>query len=112
MNEELKQVEQQSFSDVHWEDLREPGAYLDTKTGDIYRIPKEALMGVQFKLAILIRQGELDRVPKEALSQGGSLIIEKPSAGASKLVRISKDPFISTIRVRKLCAQHNIKSDL
>jgi hypothetical protein len=31
------------------------------------------------------------------------------SAGASRLVRISKDPYITTLEARMICAEHNIK---
>jgi hypothetical protein len=68
-----------------WEDVNEPGAYVERGTGDLYRVPKEALL------------------------QGGSPVIQKQSSGASRLVRISKDPFITTFKARMLCAEHNIK---
>jgi len=71
--------------EVTWDELSEPGAYVEKGNGDLYRVPKEALL------------------------QGGSPVITKQSCGASRLVRISKDPFITTFRARMLCAEHNIK---
>ncbi|HWP57472.1 MAG TPA: hypothetical protein VNL14_06270 [Candidatus Acidoferrales bacterium] len=71
--------------EVSWEDLTQPGAYVDTETGDLYRIPKEALL------------------------PGGSPLIQRESKGRSRLVRITADPFIETHRARLLCAEHNIK---
>lgn len=70
--------------ECNWEDVREPGAYVEKGTGDLYRIPKEALVS------------------------GGSPIVMKESHGASRLVMISKDPFVTTLEARHRCAQHNI----
>lgn len=75
----------ETLTEVHWDDLNEPGAYVEKGTGDLYRVPKEALL------------------------QGGSPVIVKQSAGASRLVRISKDPFITTFKARMVCAEHNIR---
>ncbi|PYT13477.1 MAG: hypothetical protein DMG59_20310 [Acidobacteria bacterium] len=78
---------QQRFTlpEVTWEDLREPGAYVERGSGDLYRIPKEALI------------------------PGGSTIIHKESVGASRLVQISRNPFVTTLEARLRCAQHNIE---
>ena len=70
--------------EVSWQDLNEPGAYVEAGTGDLYRIPKEALM------------------------QGASPQIRKESNGASRLVQISKNPFVTTLEARMVCAEHNI----
>lgn len=53
--------------------------------------------------------GDLYRVPKEALIQGGSPVIHKESLGASRLVRISKNPFITTLQARLMACEHNIE---
>ena len=78
---------QQRFSlpEVGWDDLSEPGAYVERGTGDLYRIPKEALI------------------------PGGSPIIHKESLGASRLVQVSRNPFVTTLEARLRCAQHNIE---
>ncbi len=71
--------------EVTWDEVSEPGAYVERGSGDLYRIPKEALM-----------------------INGGSPIIHKESSGASRLVQISKNPFVTTLEARLRCAQHNI----
>jgi len=70
---------------VTWEDLSQPGAYVEIGTGDLYRIPKEAV------------------VP------GCSPLIRKESAGASRLVQLSPNPFITTLQARLLACEHNIQ---
>lgn len=73
--------------EVAWPDINEPGAYVERGTGDLYRIPKEALL------------------------QGASPLITKESAGASRLVQVSKNPFVMTLQARMLCAEHNIEAN-
>ncbi len=83
-----KSVEPQhrmSLSEVTWEDVNEPGAYVERGTGDLFRIPKEALI------------------------PGGSPLVHKESLGASRLVQVSKNPFVTTLEARLRCAQHNIE---
>jgi hypothetical protein len=75
------------LSEVSWENITEPGAYVEIGSGDLYRIPKEALM------------------------PGASPVIKKQSTGASRLVQVSKDPFVTTLQARLLCAEHNIQSN-
>ncbi len=70
--------------ELSWEDITEPGAYVEVGSGDLYRIPLEALI------------------------QGASPLIRKESVGASRLVRVSKNPFITTLEARMLCAEHNV----
>lgn len=74
-----------TLSEVCWDELNEAGAYVERGTGDLYRVPKEALI------------------------PGGSPIIHKESAGASRLVQISRNPFVTTLEARLRCAQHNIE---
>jgi hypothetical protein len=81
-------VEPQSrftLPEVSWEDLNEAGAYVERGSGDLYRVPKEALI------------------------PGASPIIHKESFGASRLVQISRNPFVTTLEARLRCAQHNIE---
>lgn len=73
-----------ALPELSWQDLTEPGAYVERGSGDLYR------------------------VPKEAVGLGTSPLIRKESAGASRLVQISKNPFITTLEARMLCAEHNI----
>jgi hypothetical protein len=70
-----------------WEELSEPGAYVEKGSGDLYRISKGALI------------------------PGASPRIRKESLRSSKLVQLSKNPFMATSEARMLCAEHNIKSN-
>ena len=74
-----------SLSEVSWDELNEAGAYVERGSGDLYRVPKEALI------------------------PGGSPIIHKESQGASRLVKVSPNPFVTTLEARLRCAQHNIE---
>lgn len=83
-----RSVEPQSrftLPEVNWDDVNEAGAYVERGSGDLYRVPKEALI------------------------PGGSPIIHKESLGASRLVKISPNPFVTTLEARLRCAQHNIE---
>lgn len=71
--------------EVVWEDLHEAGAYVEVGSGDLYRFPREALI------------------------QGGSPLVTKESHGASRLFQISKDPYVTTMKARLICAQHNVE---
>ena len=73
-----------ALPEFSWEGLSEPGAYVEKGSGDLYRIPKEALI------------------------PGASPIIHKESMGASRLVQVSRNPFVTTLEARLICAQHNI----
>jgi hypothetical protein len=74
-----------TLSEVAWGELNEPGAYVERGTGDLYRVPQEALI------------------------PGGSPIIHKESMGGSRLMQISRNPFVTTLEARLSCAQHNIE---
>jgi len=58
-----------SFNQLAWDDITEPGAYVDVATGDLYRIPQEGLL------------------------KGASPLIRKESATQSSLVQLSKNPY-------------------
>lgn len=65
--------------------MDQPGAYIERGSGDLYRFPKESLIS------------------------GASPAIVKESRGASVLVKLSDDPFITTFKARLLAAQHNVE---
>ncbi len=73
------------FTECNWDDVSQPGAYVEKGTGDLFRIPKEALL------------------------QGASPLIVKQSRGASRLLMISSDPYITTERARMLAAESNVQ---
>lgn len=83
-----KSVEPETRSflpEMSWSDITEPGSYVEIGSGDLYRIPQEALI------------------------RGGSPLVHKESHGASRLVRVSEDPFVTTLQARLLCAEHNVR---
>ena len=52
--------------------------------------------------------GDLYRIPKEALVPGSSPVIHKESRGASRFGQLSKNPYVTTLEARLRCAQYNI----
>jgi hypothetical protein len=86
-NKSVEPQHRTSLLEVPWENITESGAYVEKGTGDLYRIPMEAL------------------VP------GASPLIKKQSSGASRFVQVSKDPFVTTLEARMLCAEHNIQAN-
>ena len=70
--------------EVSWGDINEPGAYVELGSGDLFRIPKEALI------------------------QGSSPLVRKESTGASRLMQVSRNPFVTTLEARLVCAEHNV----
>lgn len=90
MQEQAKSVSiegtrQPPLMELGWDDIHEPGAYVELGSGDLYRIPKEALI------------------------KGASPVVVKESRGLSKFVLVSKDPFVTTLQARLRCAQHNVE---
>lgn len=67
-----------------WTDINEPGAYVEIGSGDLYRIPKEAL-------------------------GPASPLIAKESMGASRLIQLSKNPFLTSLQARLLACEHNVE---
>ncbi len=81
----IEPSESHRLRELSWGEINEPGAYVELGTGDLYRVPKEALL------------------------EGASPLIRKQSAGGSNLVLVSDDPFITTLEARMICAEHNVK---
>ncbi|HXZ25221.1 MAG TPA: hypothetical protein VEI24_03285 [Nitrospiria bacterium] len=71
-----------------WEQIDDPGAYVELGSGDPYRIPLEALV------------------------RGSSPVICKESIGASRFVKISPNPFVTLLKAREVCANHNIEPNV
>ncbi len=76
---------QQALHQLKWEEIKEPGAYVEVSTGNLYRVPRENL-------------------PK-----GTSRSMRKPGGPTSPLVLLSKDPFIFALAARMICIEHNIQ---
>jgi hypothetical protein len=70
--------------ELSWQDINEAGAYVELGSGDLYRVPKEALI------------------------QGSSPLVRKESIGASRLMQVSRNPFVTTLEARLICAEHNV----
>jgi hypothetical protein len=87
MTQSVQATRRFSLPEVTWEAVNDPGTYVEKGTGDLYRIPKEALI------------------------PGASPAIVKESRGASVLVKLSDDPFITTFKARLLCAQHSLEAN-
>jgi hypothetical protein len=85
MTQSTNAMHRHTLSETNWEAINDPGAYVERGSGDLYRFPKESLI------------------------PGASPSIVKESRGASVLVKLSDDPFITTFKARLLAAQHNIE---
>lgn len=69
---------------VTWDELDSEGAYVDQRTGDLFRVPQQAVI------------------------RGASPIIQKVSHGQDRLVRVSEDPYCPILRAREVAANNNI----
>ena len=87
MTQSVQSSRRSILSETAWEAVNEPGAYVERGSGDLYRIPKEALI------------------------PGASPAIVKESRGASVLLKVSDDPFVTTFKARLVCAQNNIEAN-
>ena len=76
-----------ALSETTLEAIHEPGAYVERESGNLYRIPKEALVQVGAEHPAIVRE----------------------SRSSSVLAKLSGDAFIATFNARVLCAQHNIE---
>jgi hypothetical protein len=97
-NQSVEPQKRHALTSVPWETVSEPGTYIEAGTGDMYRIPQATGTSVT----------SFARRP-EALIAGGSPIIRKESAGASRLIQVSKNPFLTTLQARMLSAEHNVE---
>jgi hypothetical protein len=80
---QLRQQEQ-ALHQLKWEEIKEPGAYVEVSTGNLYRVPREYL-------------------PK-----GTSRSMRNSGGPTSPLVLLSKDPFIFALAARMICLRHDI----
>lgn len=67
-----------------WEEISEPGAYVDVTTGNLYRISPEAL------------------------DRGIAALARDAGAPSPHLVQVSRDPSIFPLGARILCVRHHI----
>ena len=85
MTQSAQGIHRIALMETSWASVNEPGSYVERGSGDLYRFPKESLI------------------------PGASPAIVKESRGASILVKLSDDPFITTFKARMLAAQHNVE---
>jgi hypothetical protein len=85
MTQSNQSIRRETLRETVWNAIDKPGTYVERGSGDLYRFPKESL------------------------AAGASPAVVKESRGASVLVKLSDDPFLTTFRARLLCAQHNIQ---
>ncbi len=73
------------FPQCSWQNVTEPGVYVEAGTGTLFRFPPEALIA------------------------GSSPVVRRETQEGSVLVQLSRDPFITTFEARMLAAECNIK---
>lgn len=83
----IEREQRHALPEYAWEELSEPGTYVEKETGDLYRIPRELLV------------------------QGTPLLICRERLRISRLIQLSKNPFMTTFVARITCAEHNVKSN-
>jgi hypothetical protein len=84
-NQSIQALNVRALREVAWDQVNEPGTYVDVRTGDLFRIPREGLV------------------------TGASPVVMRESAAPVVLRQLSDDPFLPTLKARLLCAQHNIQ---
>jgi hypothetical protein len=84
-NASIQPQHRSALAQTTWEELREAGAYVEEGSGNLFRVPQEALVA------------------------GCSPIIGRVSNGASRLVRVSDNPSVPLLKARMVAADHNIE---
>lgn len=74
-----------SLAQSPWSDIMEPGAYVDHLTGDLYRIPAQALVN------------------------RASSTVSIGTSQTPRFVRLSRNPFVTLFEARRLSARHRIE---
>ena len=79
------QENERALGSVSWAAIREAGCYVDVTTGELFRIPQEAIV------------------------QGASPMIRRESQRASRLLLLSRDPYEITLALRLASAENNVR---
>jgi hypothetical protein len=74
-----------ALSEGTWENIKQPGAYVERETGHLYRVPPEALL------------------------RGSSPVISKLCTNPSSFVKLSDDPNTIVSKLRTVAADADIK---
>ena len=77
-----------------WEQISEPGAYVELATGTLYRVPPETLAG---KASPLVEQQGVE----------GPRPVTRPPCD-SQFVQVSGNPNIFSLGARMICVEHDI----
>jgi hypothetical protein len=83
---------------IAWQEINEPGAYVELATGALYRVPRESLLGGASPL--VEKQGVEGAHPVRAGAQ--------PSVD-SQFVRVSGNPNIFSLGARMICVEYDIR---
>lgn len=75
----------QALSEFTWENIKQPGAYIERETGHLYRVPTEALL------------------------RGSSPVISKLCNNPSTFVKLSDDPNTIVSKLRNIAADADVK---
>jgi hypothetical protein len=76
---------QTSSLECAWEEISQPGAYISRDTGSLFRIPKEAL------------------------APGSSPLIHQENRDAERFVKLSDDPYVTSLKARMVAAENNVQ---
>ncbi|MBZ5565579.1 MAG: hypothetical protein LAP13_24555 [Acidobacteriia bacterium] len=87
MTQSTHATRRSALPEVAWDNINEPGTYVERGSGNLYRFPQESLL------------------------PGAPPAVVKESRGASMLVKLSDDPFVTTLKARLLCARHNVEAN-
>jgi hypothetical protein len=74
-----------TLSEFNWENIKQPGAYIERETGHLYRVPPEALL------------------------RGSSPVISKLCSNPSTFVKLSDDSNTIVSKLRTIAADADIK---
>ena len=78
---------QRTSRPLAWDEINEPGTYVEVSTGKLYRITQDSLL------------------VDNSLARHGA------GRPVSPVVQLSKDPFIFDLAARMLCVRHDIRPD-
>ena len=73
------------LSEFTWENIKQPGSYVERETGHLYRLPAEALL------------------------RGSSPVISRLSTNPSTFVKLSDDPNTIVSKLRTIAADADVK---
>ena len=83
---------------IIWEQIREPGAYVEVATGALYRILRESL-----------DQGASPLVETDGVEGAQPLGPGARPSSDSQFVRVSANPHIFSLGARMICFEHDIQ---